>query len=100
MMRDFWRSLVAPGPFALSKQESVNTEERIAQILKEAQNAMVNKNGDFAAYANSRIQASRLLGSPSSAAATNGHNSNSRSSHVSIVHKVNKYNMTRCYVLI
>ena len=47
---------VAPGPFSMSKQDSVNAEERIAQILREAQNAMIQKNTDHPPQNNHRHQ--------------------------------------------
>lgn len=71
--------LSAPGPFPVTPQESVNTEERIAQILKEAQTAMLSKNNDISIYsssqqlssANTNIQTSYGLAAvPSSTAVT------------------------------
>ena len=40
----------------MSKQDSVNAEERIAQILREAQNAMIQKNTDHPPQNNHRHQ--------------------------------------------
>lgn len=54
LLRCFFVS--APGPFSMSKQDSVNAEERIAQILREAQNAMIQKNTDYTPQNNHRHQ--------------------------------------------
>lgn len=65
---------LAPGLFNMSKQDSLNAEERIAQILRDAQNAMVHKNHE--ALHNNRTPQSQQSQHSSHSSSSNINNNN------------------------